>query len=214
MHIFIVFACVNHLSFSLSSFSLALAFSFLPPDVPSYVYMNKRLKTDAAGIPHRSLDSYQHSSARSQSFKAPYNSFKSYESSPLPTPTPPKPPRSYSSSVNHPRGSPTTSTPHQSRERDFPQTQSLNSNIPRSNSHYNGSTGSHYGNETESSFSIRLSVGISQEPHRSPPPPPSRPPLGSHDQEVDMPESKRPRPAGTGVSCWENQCLVLSYKSY
>ena len=149
----------------------------LSPDVPSYVYMNKRLKTDAAGIPHRSLDSYQPYSTRAQALKAPYDSFTSFESTTPPTSTPSKPPRSYSSSGNQPRGSfnnTNVGSSQHRRDADFHGSKSLNSsNTPRDNGHYNSSTGSHGDNQNMSSFRIRVTAP--QEPRRTPPTPPSRP---------------------------------------
>lgn len=155
---------------------LSLIIHPLSPDVPSYVYMNKRLKTDAAGIPHRSLDSYRPYSTRAQALKAPYDSFTSYESTAPPTSTPPKPPRSYSSSGNQPRGTfnnTNVGSSQRQRDTDFHGSQSSNSsNIPRDNAHYNNSTGSHCDNQNVSSFHIRITAP--QEPRGTPPSPPSR----------------------------------------
>ena len=85
-------------------------------DVPTYVYMNKHLKTDAAGIPHRSLDSYQHSSPQVQALRTPYGSFTSSGPRSCPSFSPPKPPRSYSSDSNHPCVNCTSSTKKMSKQ--------------------------------------------------------------------------------------------------
>lgn len=176
-------------------------FSFSPGlDVPSYVYMNKRLKTDAAGIPHRSLDSYQHTSPQAQAFKAPYNSFTSSGSLSPPTSSPPKPPRSYSSSSSY--NSPSSRTLQQTRENY--ESRSLDS----SGSHYNrpGNNSSYYANETVATFSLRITTGSAETPRRPPPPPPpanSPGPCDSSGQEVDMysHDQSRTRSSSTGVSC-------------
>ena len=182
-------------------------------DVPSYVYMNKRLKTDAAGIPHRSLDSYQHSSSRAPAFKAPYNSFTSSGSPSSPTSSPPKPPRSCSSNSNYTRASsytnPNSRTSQKSRENY--NSRSLDSHSSRSldssSSHYNrlGTSSSYYGNETFATFSLRITPGSAETPRRNPPPPPPTNSPGLHDpsgHEVDIYSSDptRTQPSSTGVS--------------
>ena len=181
-------------------------FPFSPGlDIPSYVYMNKQLKTDAAGIPHRSLDSYQHTSPQAQAFKAPYDSFSSSGSLSPPTFSPPKPPRSYSSNSSYPRASsynsPNSRTPQQTRENY--DSRSLDS----TNSHYNrpGSNSSYYGNETVATFSLRITTGSAETPRRPPPPPPPANSPGSRDpsgQEVDMysHDQSRTQSSSTGVS--------------
>ena len=168
--------------------------------------MNKRLKTDAAGIPHRSLDSYQHTSPRAQSFKAPYNSFTSSGSLSPPTSSPPKPPRSYSSNSSYPKASsynsPNSRTLQQTRGNY--ESRSLDS----SSSHYNrpGNNSSYYGNETVATFSFRITAGSVETPRRPPPPPPSANSPGSRDpsgQDMDMysHNQSRTQSASTGVSC-------------
>ena len=180
-------------------------------DIPSYVYMNKRLKTDAAGIPHRSLDSYQHSPSRAQAFKAPYDSFTSHKSLSPPPSSPPKPPRSYSSTSNYPRGSypgPNSRMSQQTSEND------KSGSLDNSRSHYNSpGTSSTYGNETIATFRLRITAGTGESPRRPPPPPPPTSP-GSHDPRVQgvdtyAPDPNRSQSSSTGVS--ENQfyfCLV------
>ena len=184
-------------------------------DIPSYVYMNKRLKTDAAGIPHRSLDSFQHSSPRAPAFKAPYNSFTSSGSLSPPTSSPPKPPRSYSSNSNSPMASsstkPNSGTSQQSRE-NYNSSQSLDSHSSRSldnsSSRYNqqGTNSSYYGNETiAATFSLRLTARSNETPRRPPPPPPPTNSPGLHDprgQEVDIysPNQSRAQYTASGVS--------------
>lgn len=153
--------------------------------------MHKQLKTDAAGIPHRSLDSYQRTSPRAQAaFKAPYNSFTSSESLSPPSSSPPKPPRSYSSSSSYPSASSynsPSSRAHQHTRENY-NSRSLDS----SSSHYKkpGSDSSYYDDETVATFSLRITAGGVETPRRPPPPPP-RPAnsSGSHDpsgQEMDL----------------------------
>ena len=165
--------------------------------------MNKRLKTDAAGIPHRSLDSYQHYSTRSPALKASYDSFSSYEPATPPTSTPPKPPRSYSSSGNQPRGSFTSpncgNSFQQKRENDFQQNQSLSrANLPRDVVNYsNTGTSERGGDDVSTLIRLSLTPGTLRETRRTPPPPPSRPSPGSYRHDS---ETQRTQSPVTGVS--------------
>ena len=164
--------------------------------MPSYVYMNKRLKTDAEGIPHRSLDSFEHSTRRTQSLKAPYSSFTSFEStSPLAS-SPPKPPRSHSSSVNQPRDGPISGSHQQRKETDSYRNQSLsNSNLASGSPNYNKPTSSL---PIGTTFTARVNISTTQEPRRAPPPPPPpKPSPGLHD---DMKSSTDMHGPQTGVS--------------
>jgi hypothetical protein len=194
-----------------------LSYSIFPClDVPRYVYMHKQLKTDAAGIPHRSLDSYQHTSPRAQpAFKAPYNSFTSSGSLSPPRSSPPKPPRSYSSSSSYPRASsynsPNSRVPLHTRENY--ESRSLDS----SSSHYNkpGNNSSYYDNETVATISLRFTTGGVETPRRPPPPPP-RPAnsSGSHDpsgQEMDLylNDQTRTQSSSTGVSFMVSRTSAL-----
>ena len=139
--------------------------------------MNKRLKTDAEGIPHRSLDSFQRSPRQSHSLKAPYSSFNSYESTP-PSASPPKPPRTYSSNGDQSRGSPNSTGSQQQRETEFYRNQSLSSsNTSRGSTTYNKPTSSL---PVGSTFSMTFNVSTAKEQRRTPPPPPPpRPSPGS-----------------------------------
>ena len=160
--------------------------------------MHKQLKTDAAGIPHRSLDSYQRTSPRAQAaFKAPYNSFTRSGSLSPPSSSPPKPPRSYSSSTSY--NSP-NSRAHQHARENY-NSRSLDS----SSSRYKNES-SYYDDETVATISLRITTGGVETSHRPPPPPP-RPAnsSGSHDpsgQEMDLYSNgqTRSQPSSTGVS--------------
>ena len=166
-------------------------------DVPSYVYMHKQLKTDAAGIPHRSLDSYQRTSPRAQAaFKAPYNSFTSSGSLSPPSSSPPKPPRSYASSSSY--NSPNSRAHQHARENYMYNSRSLDS----SSSRYKNES-SYYDDETVATISLRITTGGVETPHRPPPPPPNS--SGSHDpsgQEMDLysNDQTRSQSSSTGVS--------------